>query len=181
MSCSGSYIMSSIVPSCFHRVWMSGKGVTKQVTYSFFSTLRIPFAAVGLVSCIQEFVRFIFNVKYFVYPLVVRLVLLDLSLLLVFSSSKVLSLLTSLKILVLIFSFGLFCTLLLVMFFFCYFLNLHTWCIFLTFFFQHLRLYAYYSGLPFPKLISFIYNIFKFHFFSTFHYDSFMRSRGFFN
>lgn len=127
-------------PSCFHPVWMSGKGVTKQVTYSFFSTLRISFAAVGLVSCMQEFVHFIFDVKYFVCPLVVRLVLLDLSLLLVFSSRGFV--VAYLSIFVFIFSFGFFCTLLLVMFFFCHFLNLLT-CIFFNFFFQHLRLYAY--------------------------------------
>lgn len=129
MFCSGSSIISRYSP-----IMLSPCLDVRQGSYNtsnvFFSTLRVPFAAVGLVSCIQEFVHFIFDVKYFVYPLVVRLVLLDLSLLLVFSSSKVLSLLTSLKIFVLIFSFGLFCTLLLVMFFFCYFLNLHTWCIF---------------------------------------------------
>ena len=121
---------------------MSGKGVTKQVTYSFFSTLRIPFAAVGLVSCIQEFVHFIFDVKYFVYPLVVRLVLLDLSLLLVFSSSKVFVV----AYLYICFYFQLWTllysstcdVLLLLLFKFVYLVY------FLTFFFQHLRLYAYY-------------------------------------
>lgn len=181
MSWSGSYIISSYSPIMLSPCLDVRQGSYKTSNVFFLLHTQNTVCSSRISILYQEFVHFIFDVKYFVYPLVVRLVLLDVLLLLVFSSSKVLSLLTSLKILVLIFSFGLFCTLLLVMFFFCYFLNLHTWCIFLTFFFQHLRLYAYYSGLPFPKLISFICSIFKFHFFLLFIMIPSWDQEGFFN
>lgn len=134
MSWSGSYIISSYSPIMLSPCLDVRQGSYKTSNVFFLLHTQNTVCSSRISILYQEFVHFIFDVKYFVYPLVVRLVLLDVLLLLVFSSSKVLSLLTSLKILVLIFSFGLFCTLLLVMFFFCYFLNLHTWCIFLTFF-----------------------------------------------
>lgn len=124
------YIYNFLIPSSPHPVWVSGKGVTKQGTYSpptqnIFCSSRI------IVSCVlvdltsisvQEVVHLIFAVKYFVYSLAVRLVLLDLSLLLFLSF---------LSRVVFIFSFGLLLyTLLFVRLFFCCFLKMHTWCIF---------------------------------------------------
>lgn len=94
MFCSGSYIISSYSPIMLSPCLDVRQGSYKTSNIFFLLHTQNTFCSSRVSILYPRIIHFIFDVKYFVYPLVVRLVLLDLSLLLVFSSSKLLLLLT---------------------------------------------------------------------------------------